>query len=47
MDDRHHLPIATLQSICEGISHERAQELLEASNGNLDRAIDVFFPQQL
>jgi DNA ligase 1 len=44
MDDS--LQISTLQSICEGISHERAKELLEASNGNLERAIDVFFHQQ-
>lgn len=38
--------IGTLQSICEGISYTRARELLEASNGSLERAIDIFFHQE-
>jgi DNA ligase-1 len=35
-----------LQAFCGGITEERAEELLEASNGSLERAIDIFFHQQ-
>jgi DNA ligase-1 len=35
-----------LQAFCGGITEERAEELLEASNGSLERAVDIFFHQQ-
>ena len=35
-----------LQAFCGGITEERAEQLLEASNGLLERAIDLFFHQQ-
>lgn len=38
--------VETLQAICEGISENRAKELLDASNGSLERAIDIFFHQK-
>ncbi len=44
--DGHHENVSTLQTICQTITHQRAQELLEAANGNLERAVDIFFHQQ-
>jgi DNA ligase-1 len=38
--------IQNLQMICEGISKQRAIDLLEAANFSLERAIDIFFHQQ-
>lgn len=38
--------VSTLRSICSGITAERASELLEAANGSLERAVEIFFHQQ-
>ena len=38
--------ISQLQLICEGISIERANQLLEAANGSVERSIDIFLYQQ-
>ena len=35
--------IQSLQVICEGISKQRAIDLLVAANSNVERAIDIFF----
>lgn len=35
-----------LQTICVGISIERALELLEAASGNVERAVDIHFHQE-
>lgn len=37
--------IDCLQTVC-GVSKERANELLEAANGSLERAVDIFFHQK-
>jgi ATP-dependent DNA ligase I len=43
-DDKEKL--LQLQAFCGGITEERAEELLDASNGSLERAVDIFFHQQ-
>jgi DNA ligase-1 len=37
--------LGNLQAICN-VSEQRGRELLEASNGSLERAVDIFFHQQ-
>jgi UBA-like domain len=37
--------VANLQSICE-ISKDRANELITAARGSLERAIDIYFQQR-
>jgi DNA ligase-1 len=37
--------LASLQAICN-VSEERANELLEASNGSMERAVEIFFHQK-